>query len=745
MAAKGSYAITKLGESNYKTWKMDITDVLLNEELWTIVSGKDKGPTGGPEDKRVAWESCAVRAATIIRLAMEDKVRARYTAEELVEDPVALWKKIVEDHQALVFLDKNYLITQLHKVKLEEHCSISAYVDAIEVIIDNLAPCGKKVDDDTKWFYLTNSLPSSWAVFKEVLEGPGSSAKRDIPGLVSRMLAKEAQLEREEGIGTDSMLYAKRASGGSWKRDGRQDTRTTGSECFYCSKAGHKLFECHEFKADRASDNLKTRGTTGANAGGKQASGSGRAQSSAAKVTGNVMWVPQELCALAQTPGPAPELTWIVDSGCSCHLTGRRSLFVLRSYVEYVPGEHQIPIADNGVRGAAGYGDVVVNVCGRGGSRLHVVTVHSILHMPSCQDNNILPMGQLEDLGIGFNIGLRKGEYYLVRNGVIVAEMDRVSRIYLLRTGGADVALGVKEGGKQGEAGSVALWHFRLGQLGMDAVEKLGRARGRVPAIEQAARMCVCEAFLSRKMRRRPFVALGEDTRAVGLLDVIHSDLIKLMEVPSISGARYVLLYVDDRSWYKHCFILKKSEVFVCFKEYKALVEQETGRKIGKLRTDGGREETLSELFSYLCKKGIVKQTTTPLTPQLNGVSERANRTIMETAKARMFAAAASKEYWAKAITMAVYLRYLTPTHSIRGGSPFEALYGKRQNLAHLRVWGCVANVRIPKENLRTLDANMPKCTFVVYTATRKPYNLYDHVNKKVTLLRDVEFEEKMS
>ena len=113
----------------------------------------------------------------------------------------------------------------------------------------------------------------------------------------------------------------------------------------------------------------------------------------------------------------------------------------------------------------------------------------------------------------------------------------------------------------------------------------------------------------------------------------------------------------------------------------------------------------MSELFSYLRKKGIVKQTTTPLTPQSNSVSERANWTIMETGKARMLAAAAPKEYWAEAITTAVYLRNLPPTHSIRGGSPFEAWYGKRQNLAHLKVWGRVANMRIPKEKLRTLDA----------------------------------------
>ena len=122
-----------------------------------------------------------MRAAAIIRLAVEDKVRPRYTAEELVEDPVSLGKKIAEDRKAVVVINKNYLITQLHKVKLEEHGSIAAYIDAIETIIDNLATCGKKVDDDDKWFYLTNGLPSSGALFKEVMEGPGSSANAISP------------------------------------------------------------------------------------------------------------------------------------------------------------------------------------------------------------------------------------------------------------------------------------------------------------------------------------------------------------------------------------------------------------------------------------------------------------------------------------------------------------------------------------------------------------------------------------
>ena len=159
-------------------------------------------------------------------------------------------------------------------------------------------------------------------------------------------------------------------------------------------------------------------------------------------------------------------------------------------------------MADNGVHGAAGYGDVVVNVCDPGGSGVRAVTVRSVLHVPGCGDNNLLSMGQLEDLGIGFEIGIQKGVCNLVRNGAVIAEMDMVGGIYILRTEKADAPLGVEESRKQarGEMGNGALWHFRLGHLGMDAVERLGKEGCGVPVIERAAGKCVCEACLSGKM-----------------------------------------------------------------------------------------------------------------------------------------------------------------------------------------------------------------------------------------------------
>ena len=122
-----------------------MADVLLNEKLWRIVSGKDKGPTGGSENKRSAWESRASREAAIIQLAMEHKICTGYTTEKLMKDPVALWKKIEEDRKALILLDKNYLITQHHEVKLEDCGLVTLNVDVINTIMNNLATCGKRL------------------------------------------------------------------------------------------------------------------------------------------------------------------------------------------------------------------------------------------------------------------------------------------------------------------------------------------------------------------------------------------------------------------------------------------------------------------------------------------------------------------------------------------------------------------------------------------------------------------------
>ena len=74
--------------------------------------------------------------------------------------------------------------------------------------------------------------------------------------------------------------------------------------------------------------------------------------------------------------------------------------------------------------------------------------------------------------------------------------------------------------------------------------------------------------------------------------------------------------------------------MFERFKEFKALVENLSERKINIFRSDNGGEFTSNELKDF-CKETRVKRgLTIPYNPQQNGVVERKNRSIMEAVKA---------------------------------------------------------------------------------------------------------------
>ena len=66
----------------------------------------------------------------------------------------------------------------------------------------------------------------------------------------------------------------------------------------------------------------------------------------------------------------------------------------------------------------------------------------------------------------------------------------------------------------------------------------------------------------------------------------------------SIGGARYFLIFVDDRSRYTWVyFIRKNSDVFEYFKEFKTMIEKQIGKSIKILRSDQGGEYTVGTLL----------------------------------------------------------------------------------------------------------------------------------------------------
>jgi transposase InsO family protein len=124
-----------------------------------------------------------------------------------------------------------------------------------------------------------------------------------------------------------------------------------------------------------------------------------------------------------------------------------------------------------------------------------------------------------------------------------------------------------------------------------------------------------CEHCVYGKKNRVRFPSGA--TRAEGILQLVHNDVFGPVSVPSLGKSVYYVSFIDDFSrntWIY--FLRKKSEVFDRFKEFKALVENQTEKIIKVLRTDNGREFCGNE-FEEFCKKcGIERKKTTPYTPQ---------------------------------------------------------------------------------------------------------------------------------
>ena len=71
------------------------------------------------------------------------------------------------------------------------------------------------------------------------------------------------------------------------------------------------------------------------------------------------------------------------------------------------------------------------------------------------------------------------------------------------------------------------------------------------------------------------------------------------------------------------------------------------------------------------------------------------------------------KQYWAEAISCAVYLLNRCPTRSLQGITPEEAWSGHKPSVTHLRVFGYVAHAKIPYVRRIKFDDKSEKCIFV--------------------------------
>ncbi|KAG2870398.1 hypothetical protein PC114_g27393 [Phytophthora cactorum] len=232
--------------------------------------------------------------------------------------------------------------------------------------------------------------------------------------------------------------------------------------------------------------------------------------------------------------------------------------------------------------------------------------------------------------------------------------------------------------------------------------------------------------------------------RAKQVLEVIHSDVCGPMQTSTFSGKRYFVTFTDDKSHFCVVYLLRnKSEVADKFAEFVAMAETQTGKRVKTLRSDNGGEYTSGAMAKFCKDRGIEQKFTPPYTPQLNGVAERMNRTLVECARCMLEHAGLSKSYWGEAVMTATFLRNRCPTRAItHDKSPHQVWTGKKPLLANLKVFGCHAYVHVPKEKRSKFDSKSVRCRFVGYSEHEKAYRFEELESGRVLISRDAQFME---
>jgi hypothetical protein len=89
-----------------------------------------------------------------------------------------------------------------------------------------------------------------------------------------------------------------------------------------------------------------------------------------------------------------------------------------------------------------------------------------------------------------------------------------------------------------------------------------------------------------------------------------------------------------------------------------------------------------------------------------------------------------------------VYLLNWVPCKAVGGRTPFEVWYKKKPAVHHLKTFDYILYVSNTKPHLKKLDERGQKMIFVGHKRGTKAYKAYDPVTQRVTISRDVIFDE---
>nr|GEZ22128.1 integrase, catalytic region, zinc finger, CCHC-type, peptidase aspartic, catalytic [Tanacetum cinerariifolium] len=366
---------------------------------------------------------------------------------------------------------------------------------------------------------------------------------------------------------------------------------------------------------------------------------------------------------------------WIIDSGCSKHMTGNRAL--LTNFVEKFLGT--VRYGNNDFVVITGYGDVVI------GS----MTIKKLYYVEGL-GNNLFSIGKFCDKGL--EVAFRKSTSF-VRNEDVVDLLtgDSSSNLYTISLN--EVALNSSTCLLPKASSSQSwLWRQRLSHLNfatINNVVKNNLVQGLPKMNFKKDHLCsACRQGKIHQKHHKSKMAFASNKP----LYLLHMDLCRPMRVEN-----------------------EASEVIISFIK-KTQVNLQL--QVQRVRTDNGTKFKNKNLAKFFDEVGISQQFSVARTPQQNGVLERRNRTLVEAARTMLTFANLPLFLWAEAIATTCFTQNRSIIHKRLDKTPYELINKRKPNIKFFRMFECRCYLLNDYEDVGKLKAKGDIRVFIMKSST---------------------------
>ncbi|KAF7113203.1 hypothetical protein RHSIM_RhsimUnG0150200 [Rhododendron simsii] len=400
---ENSGATIKLTSANYSIWKPRMEDVLYTKDLYLPIYGDTKKPQGTSDED---WKVTNRKAVALIRTWVDQSV-FHHVAQET--NAYELWTKLEAMHERKTTQSKASLIRRLVNLKYKDGRSVAEHMSDFQGLINQLSMMKLVLDEELQALLLLSSLPDSWETLVVTISNSAPSGMVTMDMVKDGMFNEEAR-RKEQGtlVDTKALVVQNR-------------------ECRILQKELKK---------------------------GKGVESSGKKDTTAVASDGEVIIV----CNDGFVGLTGQDLSWVIDSGASFHVTSQRNFFA-----SYTHGDFgHVRMGNEGVSKIVAMGDVCLET-----NTSCKLLLKDVRHVPDIR-LNLISAGKLDDEGYKNQFG--DGKWKLSKGSLVVARGKKSSTLYLMQA-----KLSKGEVNAIGDEASTELWHKRLGHMSEKGMQILGR------------------------------------------------------------------------------------------------------------------------------------------------------------------------------------------------------------------------------------------------------------------------------